>query len=155
MQAGGGKAELAVAAHGEIALASAKVAYRIYQEVFEQGERFRALARQGATRSASFGPAPATRTLRTPTSSTVEPLIGPDTVNTMPIETLDAYRGSWAAGTHRDEERRAGPTRPGAFGRSGIEIDQITQQLEDEGVRKFDIALDRLLEALEQRRTHG
>jgi transaldolase len=37
----------------------------------------------------------------------------------------------------------------------GIEIDQITQQLEDEGVHKFDIALDRLLEALEQRRTYG
>ena len=67
MLAGDGKAALAAALHGEIAVASAKVAYQIYREAFEQGERFRGLPGRAPTRSASCGPVLAPRTLRTRT----------------------------------------------------------------------------------------
>jgi transaldolase len=155
MQAGGGKAELAVATHGEIALASAKVAYRIYQEVFEQGERFRALARQGAHTQRLLWASTGNKNPAYADLKYVEPLIGPDTINTMPIETLDAYRDHGQPAFTVTKNVAQAQRVLAHLAEVGIEIDQITQQLEDEGVRKFDIALDRLLEALEQRRTHG
>jgi transaldolase len=155
MQAGGGKAELAVATHGEIALASAKVAYRIYQEVFEQGERFRALARQGAHTQRLLWASTGNKNPAYADLKYVEPLIGPDTINTMPIETLDAYRDHGQPAFTVTKDVAQAQRVLAHLAEVGIEIDQITQQLEDEGVRKFDIALDRLLEALEQRRTHG
>jgi transaldolase len=155
MQAGGGKAELAAAMHGEIALASAKVAYRIYQEVFEQGERFRALARQGAHTQRLLWASTGNKNPAYSDLKYVEPLIGPDTINTMPIETLDAYRDHGQPAFTVTKDVAQAQRVLAHLAEVGIEIDQITQQLEDEGVRKFDIALDRLLEALEQRRTHG
>ena len=155
MQAGGGKVELAVATHGEIAVASAKVAYRIYQEVFEQGERFRALARQGAHTQRLLWASTGNKNPAYADLKYVEPLIGPDTVNTMPIETLDAYRDHGQPAFTVTKNVAQAQRVLAHLAEVGIEIDQITQQLEDEGVRKFDIALDRLLEALEQRRTHG
>jgi transaldolase len=155
MQAGGGKAELAVATHGEIAVASAKVAYRIYQEVFEQGERFRALARQGAHTQRLLWASTGNKNPAYADLKYVEPLIGPDTINTMPIETLDAYRDHGQPAFTVTKNVAQAQRVLAHLAEVGIEIDQITQQLEDEGVRKFDIALDRLLEALEQRRTHG
>jgi transaldolase len=155
MQAGGGKAEIAAAIHGEIALASAKAAYQMYQEVFEQGERFRALARQGAHTQRLLWASTGNKNPAYADLKYVEPLIGPDTVNTMPIETLDAYRDHGQPAFTVAKNVAQAQRVLAHLARVGIEIDQITQQLEDEGVRKFDIALDRLLEALEQRRTHG
>jgi transaldolase len=155
MQAGGGKAEIAAAIHGEIALASAKAAYQMYQEVFEQGERFRALARQGAHTQRLLWASTGNKNPAYADLKYVEPLIGPDTVNTMPIETLDAYRDHGQPAFTVAKNVAQAQRVLAHLARVGIEIDQITQQLEDEGVRKFDIALDRLLEALEHRRTHG
>jgi transaldolase len=155
MQAGGRKAELAATTHGEIAVASAKVAYRIYQEVFEQGERFRALARQGAHTQRLLWASTGNKNPAYADLKYVEPLIGPDTVNTMPIETLDAYRDHGQPAFTVTKNVAQAQRVLAHLAEVGIEIDQITQQLEDEGVRKFDIALDRLLEVLEQRRTHG
>jgi len=155
MQAGGGKAELAAAIHGEIAVASAKVAYQIYQEVFEQGERFRALARQGAHTQRLLWASTGNKNPAYSDLKYVDPLIGPDTVNTMPLETMAAFRDHGQPALTVTEDVAKAQRILAQLAELGIEIDRITQQLEDEGVRKFDVAFDRLLEALEQRRTHG
>ena len=85
----------------------------------------------------------------------VEALIGPDTVNTVPLETLDAYRdhGEPKARLEQDvkEARRVLECLP----ELGISIDEVTRQLEDEGVEKFNKPFDKLMETLAQRSPHG
>jgi transaldolase len=81
----------------------------------------------------------------------VEALIGPATVNTAPLETLDAYRdhGDPKARLEQDvEEARSVLER---LPELNISIDDVTRQLEDEGVAKFNEPLDKLMETLAQR----
>jgi transaldolase len=152
MQDGGAKAELAAAIHGELAVSSAKVAYQIYREVFEQGGRFRAVARRGAHTQRLLWASTGTKNPAYSDVKYVEPLIGPDTVNTMPLETIQAYRDHGRPALTLTEDVALARRVLAQLGETGIEIDQITQQLEDEGVRKFDGALDQLLVTLEKKR---
>jgi transaldolase/transaldolase/glucose-6-phosphate isomerase len=73
----------------------------------------------------------------------------------MPLETLHAFRDHGQPAFTVTKDVAQAQRFLAQLAEVGIEIDRVTQQLEDEGVRKFDMALDRLLEALEQRRTHG
>jgi transaldolase len=81
----------------------------------------------------------------------VESLIGPDTVNTVPVETLDAYRdhGEPQARLEQDVERAGWVLE--RLAELGISIDKVTQQLEDEGVEKFNQPFDKLMETLQER----
>ena len=78
----------------------------------------------------------------------VEALIGPQTINTLPMETLEAYRdhGKPEARLENgvDEARRM----LDKLGDLGVDIDEVTQQLEDEGVQKFVKPFDSLMETL-------
>jgi transaldolase len=152
MQDGGAKAELAAAIHGVLAVSSAKVAYQIYREVFEQGGRFRAVARRGAHTQRLLWASTGTKNPAYSDVKYVEPLIGPDTVNTMPLETIQAYRDHGQPALTLTEDVALARRVLAQLGETGIDIDQITQQLEDEGVRKFDVALDQLLVTLENKR---
>ena len=78
----------------------------------------------------------------------VESLIGPDTVNTVPVETLDAYRDH---GDPKPAWSKMSNEPAGFLERLpelGIGIDKVTQQLEDEGVEKFNKPFDKLMETL-------
>ena len=88
---GGEEAELAKKLRGQVAIASAKIAYQIYKEIFA-GDRFRKLAAQGARVQRLLWASTGTKNPDYPDVKYVEALIGPDTVNTAPVETLDAYR---------------------------------------------------------------
>ena len=82
----------------------------------------------------------------------MEPLIGADTVNTLPPETLEAYRdhGDPAPRLTEGVDRAAGIlTR---LPELGLDLDQATQQLEDEGVEKFNQPFDSLMATLEGKR---
>ena len=81
----------------------------------------------------------------------VESLIGLDTVNTVPVETFYAYRddGDPKARLEQDVERAGWVLE--RLSELGISIDKVTQQLEDEGVEKFDRPFDKLMETLVQR----
>lgn len=146
---GGPRARLARELHGEMAVASAKQAYAIFLEVFGS-ERFQALERAGAREQRLLWASTSTKNPDYPDTKYVEPLIGPDTINTMPRSTLDAYR---------DHGRPADRIREGmeAYGRKlerlaelDIDLDEITQALEDEGVEKFVKPFDSLMGTLEQ-----
>jgi transaldolase len=150
MARGGKEADLAKAARGQTAIASAKMAYRIYQEIFGS-DRFKKLAAQGARAQRLLWASTSTKNPDYSDVKYVEALIGPDTVDTAPLETLDAYRdhGEPKARIEQDveEARRLLARLP----ELGIGIDDVTRQLEDEGVEKFNKPFDKLMETLAQR----
>ena len=88
---GGDKAAMAKTLRGQVAIASAKMAYHIYKEIFG-GDRFQELAAQGARAQRVLWASTSTKNPDYGDVKYVEALIGPDTVNTAPPETLDAYR---------------------------------------------------------------
>ena len=81
----------------------------------------------------------------------LEALIGPDTVNTAPLETLDAYRDHGKPKARLEQGVRKARWVLERLPELGISIDDVTLQLEDEGVEKFDKPFDKLMETLAQR----
>lgn len=150
---GGPDTTKAARLEGEAAVASAKLAYRDYQAIFSD-KRFRSLADRGARPQRLLWASTSTKNPAYPDTKYVEPLIGPDTVNTMPLETLDAYRDHGRpAATLSADVGRAEAVLAG-LREVGIGIDAIAQQLEEEGVQKFVEPYDKLLASIE-RKAHG
>jgi transaldolase len=144
---GSDKAAMAKTLRGQVAIASAKMAYHIYKEVF-RSDRFTELAAQGARAQRVLWASTSTKNPDYRDVKYVEALIGPDTVNTAPIETLDAYRdhGDPNARLEQDvEEARLVLER---LPELGINLDHVTQQLEDEGVEQFNKPFDKILQTL-------
>ena len=147
---GGKEKDLARKARGQVAIASAKMAYQIYKEVFG-GERFRKLAAQGARVQRLLW---ASTSAKNPDYSDVkyiEALIGPDTVDTIPMETLDAYRDHGKPKARLEQDVEEARSVLGRLHELGIDIDNVTRQLEDEGVEKFNQPFDKLMATLAQR----
>ena len=144
---GGKAADLAKKARGQVAIASAKMAYQIYKEIFWSG-RFKELAVQGARVQRLLWASTSTKNPDESDVKYMEALIGPDTVNTAPLATLDAYRdhGDPKARLELDvEEARLVLER---LPELGISLDHVTHQLEDDGVEKFNKPFDTLLQTL-------
>src|SRR5271155_2824770 len=136
---------------GKIAVANAKLAYQRYLHLFA-GERWAALAAHGAKPQRLLWASTGTKNKAYSDVLYVEELIGPDTVNTMPVATLDAFRdhgkvrdslGDDAAGAHR---------LLGEIARAGISLDSVTDRLVEDGVRLFADAADKLLGAVTKKR---
>jgi transaldolase len=144
---GGEQVEIAKKVHGQVAVASAKAAYQIYKEVFGS-DRFKKLADRGARVQRLLWASTSTKNPDYSDVKYVESLIGPDTVDTAPIETLDAYRdhGDPKARLEQDVEEAGWVLE--RLPELGISIGKVTQQLEDEGVEKFDEPFDQLMETL-------
>ncbi|HEX9015247.1 MAG TPA: bifunctional transaldolase/phosoglucose isomerase [Chloroflexota bacterium] len=136
---------------GQVAIASAKIAYQIYQEIFGS-DRFRRLASKGARPQRVLWASTGTKNPAYSDVKYVEPLIGRDTINTMPPETMNAYRdhGNPALRLEDDvdQARRALEQLP----KLGIDLDAATLQLEEEGVEKFNKPFDAIAASLEQKR---
>ena len=149
-QEGGPQAEKAGRLQGQAAIASAKVAYQIYREIFE-GERFKKLAEQGARTQKLLWASTSTKNPAYPDTKYIEPLIGPETINTVPIETLDAYRDHGNPQRMLDQNVRKAYQTLEDLSSLGIDLDAATQRLEEEGVEKFVGAHDRLIAALREK----
>ncbi len=147
---GGREAELAKKAHGQVAIASAKIAYQIYKEMFGS-DRFRKLADQGASVQRLLWASTSTKNPDYSDVKYVEALIGPDTVNTAPLETLDAYRDHGEPNARLEEGTKEAHWVLDRLPELGISIDNVTRQLEGEGVEKFNKPFDKLMETLAQR----
>jgi transaldolase len=149
--AGGPQAKAARELIGQLAIASAKVAYTIYQEIYGS-ERLKKLAAQGARPQRLLWASTSTKNPAYSDIKYVEPLIGSDTVNTLPPETLEAYRD------HGDPAPRLpeGVDRAASYLQRlpevGLDLNHATQQLEDEGVEKFNQPFDSLMDTLEAKR---
>ena len=83
----------------------------------------------------------------------VEPLIGQKTINTIPVETLNAYRDHGQPASNLEEGIQEAYRVLEGLHQAAIDIDGLTQQLEDEGVAKFNKAFDQLMAALSEKRT--
>lgn len=136
---------------GQAALASAKAAYALYQDM-ARSERFGVLREAGAHPQRLLWASTSTKNPAYPDTKYVASLIAPDTVNTMPLETLIAWRDhgrpadSLVLGL--DEAR----TLLARLGRLGIEMEETARELEEEGVRKFLEPHERLCAALDKKR---
>jgi transaldolase len=146
----GAEADIASILHGEVAIASAKVAYQLYKEIF-QSDRFTKLAKQGARTQRLLWASTSTKNPTYSDTKYIEPLIGQDTINTLPVETLDAYRDHGQPHLSLEENISRAYHVLNKLSSVGIDLDAATQQLEDEGVEKFVSALDRLMLSLNEK----
>ncbi len=151
MAAGGPAGERAAALRGEAAISSAKVAYRIFREMFASA-RFENLFRWDARIQRLLWASTGTKNPAYSDVKYVEPLIGPYTINTVPLETLRAYRdhGRPASRLARGQAK-AESVLKGLTG-LGIDLTRVTQALEEEGIEKFVRPYDNLLAGLARKR---
>jgi transaldolase len=136
---------------GEIAIDSAKEAYQIFKEVFF-GDRFRNLEKQGAKKQKVLWASTSTKDPSFSDVKYVEALIGPDTIDTLPLETIDAFRDHGKAVDHLENNLVQAKQELNQLKENGINIDDITQKLEEEGVQKFNKAYDSLLKAIDSKK---
>jgi transaldolase len=136
---------------GRLAIANAKLAYEHYLEVFS-GPRWDALAAAGARPQRCLWASTSTKNPAYRDVLYVEELIGPDTVNTMPLETIAAFqdhgvvRDTLAEGV--DEARELLKQ----LAEAGVDYDDVTDTLEREGVQKFSDSFASLLEGIDAKR---
>jgi transaldolase/transaldolase/glucose-6-phosphate isomerase len=136
---------------GEVAIASAKKAYEIYKKVFS-GPRWEKLAAQGAKPQRLLWASTSSKNPAFKDTKYVEALIGPDTVDTVPLETIEAFRDHGIAANTLEQGLDKATAVLNKLKSVGIDIDQITQQLEDEGVDKFNKPFEKLLQAIEDQK---
>jgi transaldolase len=132
---------------GKVAIANGKLAYRRYQKTFA-GDRWKKLAAKGAQTQRVLWASTSTKNPNYRDVMYVEELIGPDTVNTVPPATLDAFRDHGRSRASLTEDIPAAEQTMKTLAQLGISIDEVTDKLTDDGVRLFAEAFDKLLEAV-------
>lgn len=139
------------AIQGQSAIANSKLAYKEFEKVFA-GERFKALEKKGAQKQRPLWASTGTKNPAYSDVYYVEALIGPETVDTMPPATMDAYR---------DHGRPAARVRDGmaeaerVMGRlkdAGIDLLKVTEELEVAGVKSFADSYQKILKGIEAKR---
>ncbi len=151
-KAGGPRSSLAHALQGQMAIASAKIAYQIYQDMFSS-ERFQRLARLGGRTQRVLWASTSTKNPAYSDVKYVEALIGPNTIDTLPLETLEAYRDHGRPQRTLDKDVDRAHQKMNELASLGIHMLDVTRQLEDEGVEKFIKSFDELKDTLSQRRS--
>ncbi|RZK28117.1 MAG: transaldolase, partial [Hymenobacter sp.] len=148
---GGEKGQLAESLVGEVAIASAKVAYQLYKEIFA-GPRWQALADKGANTQRLLWASTGNKNPKYDDLKYVESLIGPKTVDTVPVETMDIFkeRGKPADNLEKGLDKAQAVLRD--LPKVGIDLDAQTAQLEKEGVQKFIEPFGKLMDSVEKKR---
>ncbi len=135
---------------GEIAIASAKVAYQIYLELFGN-DRFAKLKANGAVAQRLLWASTGTKNPAYSDVKYVEPLIGYNTVNTLPIDTLNAFRDHGEARITVEKNIEDAEARLKELEEHGFSLDEVSDQLEAEGIEKFNDSFRNLLKAIEEK----
>src|SRR5216684_3767873 len=134
---------------GKVAIANGKQTYQRYQAIFSS-ERWKKLTAKGAQTQRVLWASTSTKNPSYSDVLYVEEMIGPDTVNTIPPATLDAFRDHGHARPSLTEDLESARDRMETLARLGISIDEVTDKLTEDGVRLFAEAFDKLLEAVEK-----
>lgn len=137
---------------GQVAIASAKKAYDIYKNVFS-GNRFKKLASKGAKRQHLLWASTSTKDPTFSDIKYVSALIGPETINTIAPETLNAFRDHGRPENRLDDDMDKASKVFENLKDGNIDIDVITQKLEDEGIEKFNTAYDDIIEAIKKKKS--
>jgi transaldolase len=136
---------------GKLAVANAKLAYQRYKEIF-RGARWERLAAKGATKQRCLWASTSTKNPDYRDVMYVEELIGPETVNTMPKETIEAFQdhGEVELTLERGLDEARAVFRK--LVEIGVDYGDITATLEREGVEKFADSFHELIDGIEEKR---
>jgi transaldolase len=143
-------AERAAALQGRAAIANAKRAYRLFQERFS-GPRWERLRKNGAQLQRPLWASTSTKNPSYRDTIYVEQLIGPDTVNTMPPNTLEAYRDHGVTARTVDADVDVADRLLGELEALGISLDAVTDKLLADGLASFQKSFDTLVAGIEQK----
>jgi transaldolase len=138
----------ALALRGKAAVAQAQLAYQRFREVFA-GPRWEALAAKGARVQRPLWASTSTKNPDYPDTLYVDTLIGPDTVNTLPEATLEAFDDHGTVARTVDADPAAAQGVLDAVTAAGVDLDDVARALEAEGVAAFEKSFDDLLGTLE------
>jgi transaldolase len=136
---------------GKLAIANAKLAYQNYKEVFASGQ-WQALRAKGATAQRCLWASTSTKNPAYRDVLYVEELIGPETVDTMPRETIDAFLDHGRVRPSLEEDVDGARRTLEAFKAAGIDYDDVVETLEREGVEKFAKSFEQLFADVEAKR---
>ncbi len=136
---------------GKLAIANAKLAYARYQEIFS-GPRWEALAAKGATTQRCLWASTSTKNPEYRDVMYVEELIGPETVNTMPLETIEAFQDHGVVADTLEQGLDEARALLDELARVGVDYADVTDTLEREGVQKFADSFDELLDGVRAKR---
>jgi transaldolase len=150
-QASGDEKAKLEALRGKAAIANAREAYRMFREM-RASERFQALEAKGALVQRPLWASTSTKNPKYRDVLYVEQLIGRETVNTLPLATIDAFRdhGQGAETLTGKPGEAAAELR--ALASAGISMDAVTKQLEDDGVNSFADSFESLMKSLEAKK---
>ena len=145
--------EAALALRGKAAIANARAAYGVFLKTFS-GERWKALAAQGARIQRPLWASTSTKDPTYPDTMYVDQLVAADTVNTVPVKTIEAYQdhGNPQPPVFGATEIAEASATLAQLAAVGIDYEDVVQVLEDEGVEKFAVSYRELLESIDQKR---
>jgi transaldolase len=147
----GDDAQLLESVRGKVAIANAKQAYRYYQKMIET-PRWKALAARGAQTQRLLWASTSTKNPKYRDVLYIEELIGPDTVNTVPPATMDAFRDHGVLRRTLDSDLVAADKTMSDLEKAGISMKQVTGKLLEDAIRLFDDAFTQLHQVVEQKR---
>jgi transaldolase / glucose-6-phosphate isomerase len=134
---------------GKVAIANGKQTYQGYLKIFGS-DRWKKLAAKGAQTQRVLWASTSTKNPSYSDVMYVEELIGPDTVNTIPPATFDAFRDHGHPRASLTEDVESANRTMQTLARVGISIEEVTDKLTDDGVRLFAEAFDKLLKAVDK-----
>ena len=139
------------ALQGKIAIANARLVYQEFKRLFS-GPRFEALKQRGAGVQRPLWASTSTKNPAYRDVLYAEELIGPDTVDTMPLKTIESLRDHGRVRLSIEEQLREAQAQLAALEEAGIHYDQVTRQLQDEGVQKFSDSFRTLFAGIDKKR---
>jgi transaldolase len=144
------RAQAALALRGKAAIAQARLAYALFRERFGT-DRFAALAASGARLQRPLWASTSTKNPSYPDLYYVEALIGPDTVDTMPPQTLEAFADHGVVARTIDIDLDRARATISGLAEVGVDLAEVTEQLEVEGVASFAKSFEELIDSLGQK----
>lgn len=147
----GSDTQLLESLRGKVAIANAKQAYRYYQKMIES-PRWKALAAKGGQTQRLLWASTSTKNPKYRDVLYIEELIGPDTVNTIPPATMDAFRDHGVLRRTIDADLSAADKTMSDLEKTGFSMKQVTGKLLDDAIRLFDEAFDKVHEVVEQKK---
>lgn len=136
---------------GEVAIASAKKAYTIYEDVFSS-ERFQKLESEGAKPQRVLWASTSTKDPSYSDVKYVEALIGENTINTVPMETLNAFRDHGKVTKSLKEDMDKATRTLEKIEESGIQMSRVAHDLVEEGIEKFNTPFTKLIKGIEEQK---
>ena len=149
----GGDQAAAAELRGAIGIANARVAYGHFANLFGSSQ-WQKLDSAGARPQRLLWASTGTKDPNYRDTLYIEELLGPQTVNTVPPKTLDAFRDHGVAESRLSQNLAVAHQQLSTLNELGINLNQITEQLESEGLQSFADAFDRLMNSINEKRKH-